>query len=171
MKIQIFVFVLGLASVAFAKHQDIHFKCVSQLPTTSFMAKTEGDELVLTTIHHNGTAFMPIHDGIVVPHDLAYLSEVSNILTTMGEQNDFRFPLKKCSIDGPGQLDCFGGGSQSFQGRQMEALNLYTSKLRESAFGKNFDQVKVTLSIYVHDYAPVQDIVMKYETNECELSF
>lgn len=138
---------------------------------TSFLLRTENAEVILTTIHHNGTAFMPIHDGIIVPNDIRYLTEVASILTPMGDRNEFRFPIDKCKVYGPQQIGCSNGSSQKFGNHEMSALYLMTSKINEQAFGESFDQLKVTLSVYIRGFSPVQDITMLYSTNECAMNF
>lgn len=165
------VSLISIASQAQSQTPVINFKCMAHMPTTTFIAKTEGSELVLTTIHHNGVNFMPIHEGVIVPRDIGYLKEVASHLTKMGDYNEFRFPLKNCQIDGPKQMSCGNGNSQNFSGQEMRGFFLYTSKLRETAFGTNFDRIKVVLSVHILNFAPVQDIVMNYEVDECKMDF
>ncbi len=138
---------------------------------TSFLLRTEGNEVVLTTIHHNGTNFMPIHEGIVVPHDLGYLKDVSRILTQMGDRNEFGFPLKKCEIYGPRQMSCSQGSPVILNGQEMRGFFLSTSTVKEATLGKVFENTKITLSLQIKNFVPVQDIVMNFQPNECEMSF
>lgn len=153
------------------KKSVFDFKCINKMPMTSFLLRTDEDDVVLTTIHHNGTAFMPIHEGIIVPNDITYLKDVSSVLTLMGDRNEFRFPLSKCKIYGPGQMSCIKGSTENFQGREMQALFLATSKIQESIYGRTFERIKVSLSVNVAGFVPVQDIMMVYETNECNMGF
>jgi hypothetical protein len=154
---------------------SIDFKCVNSMPQTSFILRTDDksntDEVILTTIHHNGTQFMPIHEGVVVPNDFNYLNDVAGVLTLMGDRNEFRFDRRKCKIYGPGQMSCSSGSREIFQGREMQALFLNISHITEKAFGRTFENIKVTLSIYVSNFAPVQDLVMYYQPQECQLGF
>jgi len=150
---------------------NFDFKCVNRMPMTSFILKTEGEFAVLTTIHHNGTAFMPIHEGIVVPNYITYLKDVSSVLPLMGDRNEFRFPITKCKIYGEKQMSCINGSTENFQGREMQALFLSTSKIQESAFGRTSDRIKVSLSVNVSNFVPVQDIMMNYEVEDCQMGF
>lgn len=169
--ITFFILFFSVQSLAQLKNKDIRFECKTEMPTTTFVGFTKGNELILTTIHHNGVKFMPIHEGIVVPSDLNYLKEKSSILTQMSDRNEFRFPIEKCRIDGSQQLTCTGGNTQNFANYEMRGLLLYTSKIRESAFGQNFDQLRVTLSVQILNYAPAQDISMRYQPQECYMNF
>ena len=165
---------LSLSSAVIKPRDKIEFKCVNLMPQTSFILKSaseNSEDLVLTTIHHNGNNFMPIHEGVIVPNDFNYLAGVARVLTLMGDRNEFKFPRHKCKIYGPGQMSCVSGSSEVFQGREMQALYLNTSTITEKAFGQTYDRIKVTLSVHISNFAPVQDIVMYYETNECQLSF
>jgi hypothetical protein len=148
----VFFFLTNITlSMAMAKDsaKDLSFRCITTMPTTSFLLRTEGKEVVLTTIHHNGTPYMPIHEGIVVPHDFSYLQSVANHLTLMGDSNEFRFPKNKCQIYGHALMSCHGGERKVFNGEEMEALSLHTAKIKEAAFGETSEKIKVVLSVNV----------------------
>lgn len=166
-KIFFLFFAIALTTTAQSNTPSIDFKCVNRFPQTSFILKTEGSEAVLTTIHHNGTKYMPIHEGVVVPNDISYLKDVANVLTLMGDRNEFRFPIAKCKIYGPGQMSCANGSSENFQGREMRAFYLHTSKITEQSLGRTFERLKVTFSVNVANFVPVQDLMMYYDTGEC----
>jgi hypothetical protein len=171
MKKIILALVILLPTLAVAKTKNYTLKCMTKMPTTSFYITTQGSEVILKTVHHNGVDYMPIHEGVIVPHDLPYLQSVSEQLTKMGNQNEFRFPVDKCTIDGPGQLSCAQGSTVQLGDRQMRAFYFYTSKVSEKVFGRRFDRTKITLSIQIADFVPVQDISMNYEPNECVMNF
>jgi hypothetical protein len=50
-----FVLLLSLTNLAFAA--PINMACITEFPTTSFIAETEGDELIVKVIHHNGVGY------------------------------------------------------------------------------------------------------------------
>ena len=157
---------------AFAEEKaKYNFKCVNKSPTTSFLLSTEGNEVVLTTVHHNGPSYMPIHEGIIVPNDIPYLSEVARHLMKMGERNTFRFPIKNCIVTGPGLLSCHGGNRLNFNGTEIEALRLVTSKGSEHSPYVSYEYNRVTLSVNVTGFAPVQDLSILYFENECKFDF
>jgi hypothetical protein len=149
----------------------IAFRCVATMPTTSFILETQGEEAVLTTIHHNGTGYMPIHEGVIVPNDLPYLARKAELLKKMGERNEFRFPLANCKVYGSGLLSCHGGNAQVFEGVAMRALSLETSKVTERAPGVVAESVKVRLSVQIDGFSPVQDVVNNFYGEECRLGF
>ena len=156
----------------FAKNKlNYEFKCQSTMPTTSFLLKTVDDHVVLTTVHHNGTSYMPIHEGIIVPNDFSYLKSVADVLVKMGEHNEFKFPLKKCEIHGYGLISCRGGESKVINGKEFEALSFYTSKITEEALGNVFQKNKVVLSVYIDGFVPVQTITNDFYGDECQFNF
>ena len=148
----------------------LEFKCISQMPTTSFLLRTENDQVILKTIHHNGTPYMPIHEGLIVPQDLTYLKQVADRLTKMGDTNEFRFPLKKCKVYGAERLNCSGGDSQDFNGTKMSALSFNTSNFSETVYDQTFHGIKITLSLLIENFVPVQNIVMNYQPDECQFA-
>jgi hypothetical protein len=145
--------------------------CKSKAATTTFQLRSVGDEVVLTTIHHNGTKYMPIHEGVVVPNDIKYLKEKSTLLEKMGDRNEFRFPRAKCHTYGKGLMGCFGGDTKKFGDTEMTALSFNTAKMRQQAFDTEVEYTKVTLSVQISGYVPVQDLVMYYYDDECKFSF
>lgn len=167
----ILLLIFFVAAPGKAEPLKLEFRCVNSMPTSSFLLRTEGRELVLTTIHHNGTPYMPIHEGIVVPNDIPYLKSVAEHLIKMGDRNEFRFPLENCKVYGHGLMSCAGGEKKNFGGEEMEALNLYTSKITEEAFGQKFERYKVTLSVNISGFVPVQDIMNEFYGSECSFSF
>ncbi len=173
MKKLVFVFLVScLSFTVFAKDKlSYEFKCQSTMPTTSFLLKTVDDNVILTTVHHNGTPYMPIHEGIIVPNDFSYLQSVADVLIKMGDFNEFKFPLKKCEIHGEGLISCRGGESKVMNGKEFQALSFYTSKITEEALGQVFQKNKVVLSVYINGFVPVQTITNDFYGEECQFNF
>ncbi len=152
-------------------HPDISLRCVTGMATTSFLLRTQGTDVVLTTVHHNGTGYMPIHEGIVVPNDMGFLSDKAKVLMQMGDRNEFRFPRARCKIFGPGLLTCSGGERKRFGDLEMEALSFVTGKVTQRDSGQSTDFVRVALSVNVIGHPPVMDIAMYYTESECRFQF
>jgi hypothetical protein len=160
-------------SPAFAEEaplpKDFSFRCVSTMPTTSFLGEVKGENLELTVIHHNGTGYMPIHRGIVVPNDFPYLKEKAEALTKMGERQLFKFPLEKCKLYAPTRFSCASGDKQEFGGVPMEALYFHTTKITEESFDWKFERTKAELNMLISGL-PVQEVPMEYYDGECKFS-
>jgi hypothetical protein len=131
----------------------------------------DGDDMVLTTQHVNGVDFMPVHEGVIVPNDLPYLTSASTTLKHMGAQNQFRFPKARCKIFGPGLLSCSGGETKTFDGLEMQALSLVTKKVTTRVYDLQVDSMKVTLDVNISGFVPVQEVTMEYDPNDCKFSF
>lgn len=162
---------LFFALAASAASPAFQFSCVTSYPTTSFVLKTEGTEAVLKIIHHNGVKYMPIHEGIITPSDLNYLKQKSEVLTKMGDQTEFRFPLDRCKKYGEGIMSCSGGERKTVGGVEMEALSINTAKIQHQTYDYNFTMYQVTLAVKITDFNPVQDVTMKYDHSECRFEF
>lgn len=164
---------LLLASPASAEEKplpkDFSFRCVSGMPTTSFLGEVKDEKLELTVIHHNGVGYMPIHEGVVVPNDFPYLKEKANALTKMGDRQVFNFPLERCKLMAPTRFSCSGGGKQDFGGVEMEALGFYTSKITEEVWDISYEKTHAELSMLISGL-PVQQIPMNYYDGECKFS-
>lgn len=156
-----------LGFMAQAKQTGIDFKCETNPKTTSFTLETSGDEMVLTTKHFNGVDFMPVHEGIITPHDLTYLTDVSTMLKHMGTQNQFRFPKSKCKSYGDFVMSCFGGETKVLDGIKMQALSLNTAKVTTQVFSDKVESIKVVLDVNIEGFVPVQELTMEYSPSDC----
>lgn len=87
----------------------VSFRCVTSPPTTSFVADTTGEEVKLTIVHHNGTQYMPIHQGIVVPADFPLLQKKSEVMQKLGERVEMVFEKKNCKKYGDKLYSCGQG--------------------------------------------------------------
>lgn len=162
---------VSLAAIGSKVQKELSFRCVSSMPTTSFILTDKGSEVVLTTIHHNGTKFMPIHEGIIVPNDLPYLTSKAEVLQKMSDFNEFKFPKEKCQVYGPDLINCSGGERKKFGDLEIEALSVSTSKVTEEFMGRAFASYRVSLFINITDFVPSQLISMNYYDKECVFSF
>ncbi|MGZ3657563.1 MAG: hypothetical protein ACXVCS_18545 [Bdellovibrionota bacterium] len=162
-----FLFLLSLlASPAFAAPLSI--KCDTDMPTTIFDFSEQGDQYLLKVKQVNGVAFMPIHEGVIVPHDFPYLQSKANMLTRLSDYVEFHFPKDKCTIHGKGLISCGDGERKKFGDIEMQALNFYTGKVHEDTMGLSLDSWKVTLSIWSPDFTPVMDMTMVYGDTNCK---
>jgi hypothetical protein len=168
MKTLLAALILLSPSALAAKPLALH--CATPQPTTTFNLSEQNGEYLLEVKHVNGVAFMPIHEGVIVPHDFPYLEGKANFLTKMGVNPTFRFPKDKCKVYGQGQLSCASGERKTFGDVEMQALNFYTGKVHEQTLGLSLDSWKVTLSIWSPDFAPVADVTMVYGDTDCNFS-
>ena len=148
----------------------INMKCASNPGTTTFEVRTEGDQVIVRTTHVNGVDYMPIHEGVIVPHDFAYLTAKMNVLKLTGAQNEFKFPLSKCKIFGHGIMSCAQGERKTFGDTEIEAMNFYTAKTAEKVFDFAFTGWKATISLHAYGL-PVMDVPMNYSPEDCKFNF
>ena len=161
---------LALVSPSTFAAAPLSLFCSTEMPTTSFELSSQGDQYLLKVRHLNGVAFMPIHEGVIVPHDFPYLESKAQMLEKLGNYTEFHFPAAKCKTYGKGQLSCSDGETKKFGNTEMKALDFYTSKVHESSLGLELDSYKVTLSIWSPDFAPVMDMTMIYGTTDCKFA-
>lgn len=140
------------------------------MPTTSFiMQKSDKpDILKLKMIHHNGTAFMPIFQGIVVPNDLQYLKEKAELMSKMGDYVEFEFPLEYCKKYDDQVYSCSHGSSLEINGVIVEAFSLTTQVITRKVYDYNWTNNRINLMLYFPGHAPVEEVTMDYYENECQ---
>lgn len=172
--IKIFLLTLAAAFSAPVKmpaKSDLNLQCITSMPTSSFYLRTEDQDVVLKVVHHNGTDYMPIHEGVVVPHDFPFLKDRASLLMPLGDQVEFKFPRKKCVTYGTGLIRCSGGERKTVNGVDMEALSFYTSKTREETLGMVIEGWKMNLDLNAMGHPPVLQMTMNYAPEECRFSF
>jgi hypothetical protein len=131
--------VLSPAALAQTPPAPFSLQCSTSMPTTAFKLSLEGDQYLLQVRHLNGVAFMPIHEGVVVPHDFPLLQDKARLLEKMGEYTEFHFPARNCKTYGKGQLSCGDGETKKFGDTEMQALGFSTAKVHESTMGLELD--------------------------------
>jgi hypothetical protein len=170
MEVQMRFLVLLFFFSSLASAQVAGFRCETNPRTTSFLLDASGDDFVLTTKHSNGVEYMPVHEGIIVPHDLAYLTDVSNVLKHMGAINQFHFPKAKCQSYGKGLINCSGGNTQTLDGLSMTALGVTTEKITSHIFSDSIETVRVMLDVQIDGFTPVQEVTMDYSPEDCHFN-
>ena len=150
---------------------QVQMKCMQKFPTTTFLAKTEGSEVILTVIHHNGTKYMPIHEGIIVPGDLNYMAEKAQMMMKMGDRQEFRFPLNKCKVYKDNVLSCINGETKKFQDIEVTAMSFHSSLISSQFLDSTTEYVKLSLNINISGYVPQQEIMNNFYPSECQFSF
>lgn len=142
----------------------INMACVTEFPTTSFIAETEGDELVVKVIHHNGVGYMPLHGGVITPNDLALLSKKAETLGRLGDFYTLRWKSEKCSLIGS-FLSCYGGEDTQVGDAKVSPWALYTSSKRSESNIGVFENMEVGLMLDID--GKTESFEMKYEKSEC----
>lgn len=150
---------------------QVELKCMQKFPTTTFLAKTEGNEVVLTVIHHNGTQYMPIHEGIIVPGDLNYMSEKAQLIMKMGDRQEFRFPLNKCKVYKNNIFSCSSGNTKKFQDIEVTATSFNSSLMTAQFLDSTTEYVKLSLNFNISGYVPRQEMTNNFYPSECQFNF
>lgn len=143
----------------------VNMACVTEHPTTSFVAFTEGENINVRLIHHNGVKYMPVWSNIITPNDLPVISETANILSELGNSMNFTIPASSCEVDGM-MINCFGhSGVQEINGHKVNLWAVYTKIENERSFAGEFNSIWSNLAIDVDGKS--YWIPMKYYDYEC----
>jgi hypothetical protein len=151
--------------------ENIKFECVTGYPTTSYLVRTEGKEVVMQVFHHNGAKYMPIHEGNVVPNDLPMLAKKAAEFPKMGEEQEWRFPLERCQIYGPGLMACHGGETKTLNGTKVEVMSVTTSTSTQQVYDYTFKSYKVSVGVKMETLPTVDTLTMTYGEKECQFNW
>lgn len=165
-----FLSMLALLSTTAFAAEPINLLCVTEIPTTSFVAETKGDVLTIRLIHHNGVKFMPIHNGLITPYDLGTLSDRADVIADLGEDLNFEIPLDKCEAQDNYLFNCFKSmPSKKINGHDVSIWSVYTSRTVDQSFAGEFKYIQTSIAIDVDGKS--YHLPMKYGENECYPNF
>ena len=159
------IVLLSLVASSSLLAAPVNMACVTEYPTTSFVAFSEGGDLNIRLIHHNGVKFMPIWSSIITPNDLPVITETASILSELGNELNFTIPAKACGVDGM-MMNCFGRSEeQVINGHKVNLWSVYTKLENEKSFAGEYNYVWSSLAIDVDGKS--YWIPMKYYDYEC----
>ncbi len=143
----------------------VNMACVTEHPTTSFVALTENGNINVRLIHHNGVKYMPVWSSIITPNDLSVITEKANILTELGNVMNFTIPSSACEVDGM-MINCFGQSEvQEINGHKVNLWAVYTKIENERSFAGEYNSIWSNLAIDVD--GKTYWLPMKYYDYEC----
>ncbi|MBY0415327.1 MAG: hypothetical protein K2Q18_14240 [Bdellovibrionales bacterium] len=164
MKTLLILLTFALSSNVFAT--PVNLACVTEYPTTSFVAFTEENSVIFKFIHHNGVKYMPIWSSVITPNDLSTLNDVASVLTELGDMLVFNMPEKNCSPMEGMLLNCFGAQPAiEINGHQVSLWAVYSKEMVETSFAGSFSYIGTNLAIDVDGKS--YHIPMKYSDYEC----
>jgi len=167
MKLLILIASVFSFSTASAKElPTIKLLCTTDYPTTSFIVRTDKDEVTVRMINHNGMKYTPAIAGVFTPNDLKILTERADLVQRLNADMEFRFVRSSCE-KGPGYAFwCLGVKEpQIVNGAKVESR--YVSVVKTTTEGAGYKVVtyafRLSLSIDGKD-VPIE---MPYHEQEC----
>jgi hypothetical protein len=146
---------------------SINMSCVTSWPTTTHVVRTESDLVNVTVIHHNGTKYMPIHEGIVVPNDIAIIERKARVLSKLGTRMSFQWPTAHCSRTSAFLFKCSGGGPTEVNGVTLTPFAIFTSIQEEQGIAGRVVRHQVSLHLIIDGESFIT--TMNYEPTDCEI--
>ena len=132
-----------------AEDVAVNFRCITSMPTTSYLASTKGEEVRLTVIHHNGVKYMPIHRGIVVPADFPLLQNKAEVMQKLGDRFEMVFEKKNCRTYGKKLFGCSQGKVIADGVTSATGADLLTRTATERVYDLEFEKSQVSAGFRV----------------------
>ncbi len=148
---------------------ELKINCVTDIPSTSFVAWTDAGYVHLNIVNSFGVKYMPIYAGLPTSEDLPTLQHYSDVLKDLGDLSQFKFKLKDCMIYNDGTFRCENG--DSFKGKQHTfTLGSLASVLSSHTINDtHYDRVRVMADFTVED--KTYTVTMEYSPSECEVKY
>lgn len=155
-----------IGTSALAAEAPINMICVTEIPTSTFEAKENGNNVHIRLIHHNGTKFAPISKAILTPNDLEPLQKRAEMILKLGNKWEFDWDRSGCNADEPMFFQCVGGAKDfEINGVKIHPWAFSVSELTEKTIWGTYQQKNVSLRF---DIDKVQyEITMDYQPGEC----
>lgn len=148
LRLALVTFLLSPSALA-AENVPVNFRCITSMPTTSFLAATSGEEVRLTVIHHNGVKYMPIHRGIVVPADFPLLQKKAEVMQKLGDRFEMVFEKKNSRHYGAKLYGCSQGKVIADGATSATGADLLTRTSTERVFDLEFAKSQVSAGFRV----------------------
>ncbi|WP_413943669.1 hypothetical protein [Bdellovibrio sp. HCB-162] len=164
------VIAMLLPGFSFAKSNvGPEFTCMTELPSTTFYVKSNGSQseplTELKVVHHFGANTMPIHQGVVLASDFAYLQQKANLMKKLGDTFTVRFKSDKCENFGPGLYSCGSSDAIEINGLDIKGYSLVTRVIETKVYEYTFKSYQVTFSFNFEGMS--YDMPMVYSPEEC----
>jgi hypothetical protein len=151
------------SSLTFAA--PINMACMTEYPTTTFVARTIGNNITFDLIHHNGVKWMPIWSNVVVPNDLPVLNDTGLTLGELGSRLEFTMPESSCQADGQ-LINCFAIQAPiEINGHKVSLWAVHSKAVNEKSFAGEYNYIYTSMALDIDGksyYVPA-----KYTDTEC----
>ena len=164
-----FFAILLFSSVTMASQEPIQLRCMTGMPTTSFVVYTQDDSVKMNLIHHNGPRYMPIFTGTVTPSDFDYLQDKAALLTQIPENITVEWKRSDCKVGDAGIYECTRGGILQLGSLKISSPAFYTSRTTRRSLSATVEEMNVKFSfiVYSGSFGYIHDIKMNYNLNDC----
>lgn len=160
---------LSVSVFAGAIQRPYFFKCITELPTTSFIVDDDATSIQIRVLHHNGVLYAPFYQRLIVPNDLSIVLDAAEVTKNTGPDFTVKFDKKDCEIKGDELFSCVGEG-QSLTSLKKEIKPWHFSRAMTTTKTVRgvFNSYIVTLSYNLNGKS--YDVVMDYQPHECRFS-
>ena len=149
--------------------------CMTEFPTTSMMVvpnnnSGESPTLTLKVFHHNGVQFLPLHHGLITPHDLNLLMKHSELLRSMGEYYELEVRGDRCLSLDTLNFYCPGSvGDRIVNGQKVNVWSVSAGEMTEKNYAGTYSYHLISLNMTVNGENLY--MTMKYDNSTCTNQF
>lgn len=142
--------------------------CVTGLPTTSFLLIEKENSVELTTIHHNGTQYAPIYNGVVTPSDFNLLKKTADFFEKLGDRFVINFKKEDCRLEEDKFYTCFLNDEFEVAGVKLKNAYFTTSESIDRIPDFEFKNTKVNLYLRLNNVEEYK-LSMNYYMDDCKM--
>jgi hypothetical protein len=159
------VFSKNITSVSL-KFQSLN--CVTEYPTTSFVAQTENNKINVVMVNHNGKEFLPIHSGIITIYDLLFLQSKAEALSEISTELSFSFSPEQCQLFSDETFSCYKSFSAGTSETSLIPISLHSLNITTQVGGNTYKEREISIGLSNGTYT--YNVNMRYTLDECQIN-
>lgn len=161
---KLFSLVLLLPMLGHGQAKAPHISCANEMPSTTYNLTTEKDQTINLRIKHFfGTAYAPIHSGVITSSDFSYLKSKANVIAKLGEEIQVTFD--RCENFGEALWACSNSKSQDINGVQVSGTGFNTRVIETKSYDNIFKTYQLVFN-FVYE-GMMYEIPMNFSPEEC----
>jgi len=149
-----------------SKFQSLN--CVTEYPTTSFVAQTENNIINVVMVNHNGKEFLPIHSGIITIYDLIFLQSKAEALSELPKELNFSFTPEQCQLFSDETFTCYKNFKADSANAVLVPISLQSMNITTQVGGNTYKEREVSIGLSNGTYT--YNVNMRYTLDECQIN-
>lgn len=164
MRTKLWIPLLFLMTANTASAFSVRWVCATEPLSTSYSLIENDSNFELQFVHHNGLAFLPVHDGLITAFDLPEIERKTKIFSRLGERGSIFFEKSQCSSVGR-EWTCTKEGDLKVG--DLETKNLQVTIRERRVITRRVDYKSYTLDLSFRVGGEGLRVPMEYHESAC----
>lgn len=134
------------------------------VPTTTYKLSPGADKKTIMKVKHfHGTAYAPIHSGVITGSDLGYLKMKADVIAKLGDE--FTVTFDQCENFGEALWACSNANKQEINGVKLSGTGFNTRVIESKSYDDVFKSYQVIFN-FIYE-GMMYEMPMNFSPEEC----